>query len=73
MTEESRKKLIAAGRQDLIDVFDLNKTGYVGCDKNGTLVDRRKFPDAVPVKENYLFGVVKPIPLDNEPHPEYFQ
>ena len=38
----------------------LNATGYAGCCSNGFIVDRRQFPDAIPVQENSLFGVVKP-------------
>lgn len=36
--------------------------GFAGCGKNGTLVDRREHPDAVPVAENPHLGIPKPKP-----------
>lgn len=60
MTEESKQKLRDAGREDLIELHELNKSGYAGVDRTGKIVDRRKFPNAVPVQENSLFGVVAP-------------
>lgn len=41
-------------------ILELNKNGYAGVNKNGNIVDRREFPDAIPVQENSIFGVVKP-------------
>ena len=38
----------------------LNASGYAGCNRKGTIVDRREFPDAFPVQKNSLFGVVTP-------------
>lgn len=38
----------------------LNASGYAGCCSNGFIVDRRQFPDAIPVQANSLFGVVQP-------------
>lgn len=60
MTDEMRKKLQDAGRQDLIDVFDITEAGYAGVNKNGNIVDRRKFPEAIPIPENKFMGVPKP-------------
>ncbi len=51
---------------------ELNASGYAGCNRKGSIVDRREEPDAIPVMENSMFGVVKPKMLENEPHPEYF-
>lgn len=59
MTEEVKQKLIDAGRQDLIDIYEINQSGYAGVLPNGNIVDRRKFPDAVPVQENNLLGIPK--------------
>jgi hypothetical protein len=50
----------------LMEIIELNKTGYAGVLPNGNIVDRRKFPNAIPVQENKMFGVVKPKPLNNE-------
>ena len=66
MDEATKKKLIDAGRKDLVDAIELNASGYAGVNRNGTLVDRRLFPDAIPVQENPLFGVPKPKPLNPE-------
>ena len=60
MTEETKSKLIKAGRQDLVDTFEINKSGYAGILPNGNIVDRRKFPTAIPVQENSLFGIPAP-------------
>lgn len=60
MTEETRQKLIDDGRQDLVDIFDINKSGYAGVTSTGMIVDRRKYPDALPIQENSLFGIPKP-------------
>lgn len=39
---------------------ELNASGYAGILSNGQLVDRREHPEAIPVQENVMFGVVKP-------------
>jgi len=45
----------------------LNASGYAGCKTpEGWIVDRREFPDAIPVQANSLFGVVKPKELTDE-------
>lgn len=59
MNEETREILKSRGRQDLIDIYDLNKTGYAGILPNGNIVDRRIHPEAIPVQENKLFGIPK--------------
>ena len=39
----------------------LNSSGYAGCRKgDGMIVDRREFPDAIPVQKNNMMGVVEP-------------
>jgi sulfur carrier protein ThiS len=47
----------------LMEIVELNKTGYAGVLPNGNIVDRRKYPNAIPVQENKMFGVVKPKPI----------
>lgn len=50
----------------------LNKSGYAGmARKTGMIVDRREFPDAVPVEENRIFGVIKPKELPQPKENEY--
>lgn len=38
----------------------LNQSGYAGILSTGRIVDRREFPEAIPIQENKLFGVVAP-------------
>lgn len=66
MTEEMKQKLISAGRHDLVEIHEINQSGYAGCDRNGNIVDRRKFPNAVPIQENRLLGIPKPKKLSTE-------
>lgn len=41
--------------------FDLlNASGFAGCLPNGNIVDRRYFPEAIPVQKNSMFGVSEP-------------
>lgn len=47
----------------------LNQSGYAGVNKQGTIVDRREFPNAIPIQGNSLFNIVKPKPLP-EPKPK---
>lgn len=60
MTEEKRNKLIADGRQDLVDSYDLLQSGYAGINQNGTIVDRRLFPEAKEIPHNSMFGTPHP-------------
>ena len=38
----------------------LNASGYAGVLPSGGLVDRRYYPDAIPVQKNSIFGVAEP-------------
>lgn len=60
MTEETKQKLREAGREDLIETHDLIASGYAGINQQGTIVDRRQFPEAVPIQENAMFNAPKP-------------
>lgn len=64
MTIETREKLKAAGREDLIKAYDITQSGYAGILGTGMIVDRREHPDAIPIPENKMLGVpqVKPLP-----------
>ena len=66
MTPEMKKKLIDAGRKDLVEVYEINQKGYAGINPNGNIVDRRKFPKAVPVQKNKMLNIPKPKKLNNE-------
>jgi len=60
MDQETKDLLISQGRQDLVDIHEINQSGYAGCMPNGNIVDRRKFPEAIPVQRNSLFGIPSP-------------
>jgi hypothetical protein len=63
MTEEIKQKLIAAGRADLVEVYEINQSGYAGILSNGNIVDRRKYPEAIPVQKNESLGIPESKPL----------
>jgi|ADGO01.1.fsa_nt_gi hypothetical protein len=65
MTEETKQKLRNAGREDLIETHYLLESGYAGIDKEGRIVDRRLFPDTVPIQENPMFNTPKPKPVNH--------
>jgi sulfur carrier protein ThiS len=46
--------------EELLKIVELNKTGYAGILSNGNIVDRREHPEAIPIQENKMFGVIKP-------------
>ena len=60
MTEETKKKLIDAGRSDLVEIHEFTQAGYAGVDRDGGIVDRRKFPDAMAMRKNSLLGIPEP-------------
>ena len=60
MTEEIKKKLKGSGREDLVEIYELNQSGYAGINPNGNIVDRREFPKAIPIPENKMFGIPSP-------------
>ena len=41
-------------------IVGLNKSGYAGCTRQGWIVDRRQFPDAIPVQKSSVFGNAEP-------------
>lgn len=66
LSEEQKTILRAKGREDLIEVDEINNSGYAGILSTGEIVDRRKHPEAIPIQENKMFGIppVKPLPTD---------
>lgn len=48
-------------------VIELSKTGYAGVNKQGQIVDRREFPNAVPMPANTMFGVPAPLFVSENP------
>lgn len=53
--EQTKKRL-----ELLMKGVDVCKSGYGGILPSGQIVDRREFPDAIPMQENALFGTPKP-------------
>jgi len=64
MTEEQKQRLREAGREDLIEIYEINQSGYAGILPNGNIVDRRQHPEAIPVQKNTMMGIPEPKPLD---------
>lgn len=60
MTEQDLQKLKNAGREDLVEIYWINKLGVAGILSNGNIVDRRKHPEAIAVPENELMGIPTP-------------
>lgn len=70
MNKDTRDKLIAAGRSDLVEIYDINQSGYAGILSDGSIVDRRKFHAAIPVQANSMLGIPPPKPLPPKPEEE---
>ncbi len=62
MTEETKQKLIDAGRKDLVEIYEINQSGYAGVLPTGEIVDRRKKANAIPIPKNELLGIPSPKP-----------
>lgn len=60
MSEETKKLLREKGREDLIEIMEINDSGYAGVMPSGEIVDRRIHPEAVPIQENKMMGIPKP-------------
>ena len=59
LSEITKKKLVHAGREDLIECFEITQSGYAGILSTGEIVDRRKHPEAIPMQENKFLGIPK--------------
>ena len=46
--------------KELMKIIEINKAGYAGILSNGNIVDRREYPEAIPVQKNTMFGIPKP-------------
>lgn len=44
--------------------IELTKSGFAGIMPNGNIVDRREFPNAVPIQKNTMFGTPEPKKLE---------
>jgi hypothetical protein len=66
LSEETKRTLREKGREDLIEVSEINDSGYAGILSTGEIVDRRKHPEAIPIQENRMMGIPKPKPIDRD-------
>lgn len=60
MTKDQYKKLREKKQFEPLWFELLNASGFAGVLPDGGIVDRRYYPEAIPVQENSLFGVAKP-------------
>ncbi len=51
---------------EMFKIMDIISSGYAGTLPNGNIVDRREFPDAMPVQKNSMFNVPEPKPIETE-------
>lgn len=61
-TEEQKEIRI----RKLLKIVEISQDGYAGMLPNGNIVDRREFPNAIPVQKNSLFGIPTPKKLNIE-------
>lgn len=57
--------------RDLMKKVEIAQSGYGGVSQDGTIVDRREFPDAVPIQRNGMFGSPEPKPFFDRPFEVY--
>jgi hypothetical protein len=60
LSDDSKAKLMAAGRSDLIDIMEINDSGYAGILPTGCIVDRKLFPEALSISANSMFNLPEP-------------
>lgn len=61
LDRDAISKLQEANRWDLIVAMYINDSGYAGImPDNGRIVDRRIYPEAIPVQENSMMGIPPP-------------
>ena len=58
-------KNIEDKKSALLATIKLGKSGYCGVLGNGKIVDRREHPEAIPMQENKMMGIPKPMPVDD--------
>lgn len=66
MKSEDYNKLLEKGQIMPLYYDLLNASGWAGVTKSGMLVDRRYYPEAIPIQENSIFGVAKPRDVPNK-------
>lgn len=57
---ESLEYMASEWRERLEKIQQIKKEGYAGVDYCGSIVDRREFPNAVPMQKNSLLGIPEP-------------
>lgn len=72
MTLEQYEKLREKKQFEPLWLDLLNASGYAGVLPSGGLVDRRYYPDAIPVQKNSMFGVLGPREVNPVKSERYF-
>lgn len=57
--------------QELRLTLNIIKSGYAGVMPNGNIVDRRKYPEAIPIPENPMFNTPEPKSIKNKINDKY--
>lgn len=68
LTEKTKQQLRDAGMDDLIRAYEVSQSLYGGVSPSGAIVDRREFPEAVPMQKNDMLGIpeakeISPTPI----------
>lgn len=62
MSDRTAKEALREARW----LIEVRNAGYLGMAENGALVDRRKYPDAIPIPKNESLNVPEPKPVKRE-------
>jgi len=68
MTKEQYEKLRENKHFEPLWLELLNASGFAGVLPTGGIVDRRYYPEAIPVQKNTLFGVAEPKEIKRIPY-----
>ena len=71
MKKEVKEMLLAKGREDLVEIGEINDSGYAGVLPNGNIVSRLQYPEAYPITENSLFRIPKSKKIRSEMDTDY--
>jgi len=62
--KEQLDKIVQTVSSNHLKIKELQESGYAGISSTGSIVDRREFPNAIPMKKNSAFGIPEPIDLN---------
>lgn len=66
MTKEQYLEMMEKDHYKVLWIDLLNASGWAGVLSNGNIVDRRYFPESIPVQKNSIFGVAEPRDLPKD-------